>query len=583
MDELVRRGITALEDYLGKDNVAALLGPSALRTDEAAAFYYPLPVDYSGVERQLRIGFPKKFPSESLRLQVEPSPWLIWPHAMESGFCLYGFKERPVTGTPEKIIQESFVRLARIISLSLENSDPLMREEEFQSEISSYWSRQQKKSARNLTLLGNPENGVVLYVVSDPRYFGPSGYETVWMSSDKNAICQHYRRSTGRSVVIRNPHKAGFFVKLNSFPDIRIPEPKDFINWLSPHIFDETVAALSEWMKAGNTLTSRWIVMELPGPPGAARYTLNLCTRKMNIDRSPFFGLRSARRKPATEQGGPPASILSARMNVIDRNEIFSRDKSNTVASLSSAHVILVGVGSLGSGVAVQLVRAGLGKLTLIDPDRLESANLGRHILGADDLGIFKSTALRNRLLQDMPILDITAFDTYAEIIMEHKPALFDSADLIIITTADWESESVIWARKASGAKWGMIQAWSEPHTLVGHALVAPGGGDDARYLFNETGDFSHRFSDWPDGGVVPLPACGESYIPGGASGMSGVATMVSQAAVRFLTFGDKEPQWYSSVYRPDEAQIYGGRYTGPELPEGVIQCTFQRHWPNAG
>lgn len=109
----------------------------------------------------------------------------------------------------------------------------------------------------------------------------------------------------------------------------------------------------------------------------------------------------------------------------------------------------------------------------------------------------------------------------------------------------------------------GLIQAWSEPHTLVGHALIAPEGRFDARYLFNDRGDFRHRFTDWPDGGVVPLPACGESFIPGGSAGMNGVATMVTQAAIRYLkTVGDVT-QWHSSVYRPDEAGVLGGTLYG--------------------
>lgn len=138
-----------------------------------------------------------------------------------------------------------------------------------------------------------------------------------------------------------------------------------------------------------------------------------------------------------------------------------------------------------------------------------------------------------------------------------------------------------MWTKKATGAKWGLIQAWSEPHTFAGHALVAPKGAFDARYLFNERGDFGYCFTEWPDGGIVPLPACGESFIPGGSVGMNGVATMVSQAAIRYLTEGGGASQWHSTVlYRPEEVGELGGRYTVPELPEGMVQSTLERLWP---
>lgn len=72
--------------------------------------------------------------------------------------------------------------------------------------------------------------------------------------------------------------------------------------------------------------------------------------------------------------------------------------------------------------MSIQLAVAGLGRLTLIDPDRLESPNLGRHMLGAEDLGKFKSQAMRHRLLQDLPVLDVTALDTYIEWVMGQNP-----------------------------------------------------------------------------------------------------------------------------------------------------------------
>ena len=582
-DEMIQRGISALKAYLGADNASALLRPAELRVGEAVAFYFPLPVDYTGLERRLRIGFPNDFPSESPSLQVEPSPWLVWHHAMTSGLCLHGFREKPVTGSPEKIVQDSLSRFASIVSFSLENADPARRETEFQNEISTYWLLQVKPAANTPILLGQPESGSVLYVVIDPRYTGHTGLNPVWVSSDKNAIRQHFRRATGRSVVIRSPHEAGFFVKLTSFPGIKVPEPHAFLEWLAPHISEESLSAMSKWSEKSSTLLSRWVVMALPGGDGAARFTVNLCTRKKETDRTHFYGLRSSRRQSGLKKQGPPASIPSSRVNVIDRGAFFSRDRSNTAKTLENSHVVFVGVGSLGSAVSIQLARAGLGRLTLIDPDRLESPNLGRHMLGAEDLGKFKSQAMRHRLLQDLPVLDVTALDTYIEWVMGQKPDIFEDVDLVIITTADWESESALWEKKASGAKWGLIQAWSEPHTLVGHALIAPEGRFDARYLFSDRGDFRHRFTDWPDGGVVPLPACGESFIPGGSAGMNGVATMVTQAAIRYLTTVGDVTQWHSSVYRPDEAGVLGGRYTGPVLPEGVVHSVFERNWPKPG
>lgn len=265
---------------------------------------------------------------------------------------------------------------------------------------------------------------------------------------------------------------------------------------------------------------------------------------------------------------------------MLDRASILSRDISGTAKHLENARVVCVGVGSLGSAVAIQLARSGVGHLSLIDPDTLVSANLGRHVLGADSLGRLKASALRDKILLDLPTTECTAYSTFAEVVMSSKPEVFDNADLVVITTADWQSEVTVWRAKSSGVSWGLLQAWSEPYTQVGHALFAPAGTFDGRHLFTDIGDFLHKFTEWPGGGVIPLPACGESFIPGGSLGMTNIASMVSHTALRALTGNIATASWVSSIYRPEDVPSLGGQYNGPKLPEGAQQLLLERGWP---
>ena len=127
--------------------------------------------------------------------------------------------------------------------------------------------------------------------------------------------------------------------------------------------------------------------------------------------------------------GQPPAIIYSSRLNVIDRADFYARDLSGSIKGLETAHVVFIGVGSLGGTIASQLARAGLKYLTLIDPDTFESANMGRHVLGMDDLGKFKVDALKTRLMRDHPTSEVKAFNTYVQFALEDKPDLLQSAD----------------------------------------------------------------------------------------------------------------------------------------------------------
>lgn len=579
-DTPLQRGIAALRVALGEDDALALLQPVAARADEAASYYFPLPVDYTGVERRLRIGFPRNFPRSGLRLTIEPSPWLLWPHAMEVGLCLHGFQERPVMGTPEYVVSDSLARLHKIVNLSRMGSCAITRAAEFRREITSYWSRQHGLSLQNLVLLDRPQAASKLYALSDPRQALLSGQETVWLATDLSSLKNHCRRTIGRSPKMRAPETPGFYAKLQSYPDLRLPAPELLLTWLMPHLAPGDSAQLLAWFNERGSLPNRWIALELPGDSSAPIYCFNVRTYGLQLDRGSKFYLRPARRKPAVAVSRPPVLIKATTLDVLDRTEILSRDVSGMAQKLGGTRVVCIGVGSLGSMVALQLARSGIGHLTLIDPDHLVSANLGRHVLGADDLGLPKARALQARIRTDLPTTEVVAFVKFAEVVMHENPEVFDKADLVVVTTADWQSEVAVWTSKSSHTSWGLLQAWSEPHTQVGHLLLAPSGAYDARNLFTESGDFKHRFTEWPEGGIVELPACGESFIPGGSLGMANIASMVSQAALKVLSGAIETPIWISSITSPHDVAALGGKYIGPELPLGMQQAQLQRDWP---
>lgn len=66
--------------------------------------------------------------------------------------------------------------------------------------------------------------------------------------------------------------------------------------------------------------------------------------------------------------------------------------------ALMSRRVLLVGCGGLGSWIAHLLARAGVGHLTLADPDQVDVSNLHRQLFTADQSGQDKSRALAGAL-----------------------------------------------------------------------------------------------------------------------------------------------------------------------------------------
>ncbi len=87
---------------------------------------------------------------------------------------------------------------------------------------------------------------------------------------------------------------------------------------------------------------------------------------------------------------------------------IFSRNKGILETSImKEKRAVILGCGSVGSLVAMELARAGIGHFLLVDADVLEYHNLCRHQCGIEDVGDLKINALERKLLNINPFVHI--------------------------------------------------------------------------------------------------------------------------------------------------------------------------------
>lgn len=95
----------------------------------------------------------------------------------------------------------------------------------------------------------------------------------------------------------------------------------------------------------------------------------------------------------------------------------------------SSATVAICGLGGLGSNVAISLARAGVGKLILIDFDKVDITNLHRQQYKAKQIGLNKTDALFENLREIAPYVEL---ETHTERITEENAAgMLQGADII--------------------------------------------------------------------------------------------------------------------------------------------------------
>jgi ThiF family protein len=111
--------------------------------------------------------------------------------------------------------------------------------------------------------------------------------------------------------------------------------------------------------------------------------------------------------------------------------------------------VVVVGIGTVGSQVAKELARNGVGRLRLIDGDRLERANLIRHVLDERYVGRNKAEALAEHLSDSLPSIGVEALPLYVDgsISDEDLDHLLANADLVVAATDDRTAQRRIGTR----------------------------------------------------------------------------------------------------------------------------------------
>ena len=95
----------------------------------------------------------------------------------------------------------------------------------------------------------------------------------------------------------------------------------------------------------------------------------------------------------------------------------------------SSATVAICGLGGLGSNIAIALARAGVGKLRLIDFDRVDITNLHRQQYKTVQIGTCKAESLASNLQEISPYTEVEI--VVEKITEENFAVLLKGADII--------------------------------------------------------------------------------------------------------------------------------------------------------
>lgn len=242
------------------------------------------------------------------------------------------------------------------------------------------------------------------------------------------------------------------------------------------HLMDAHPAATSDELASRVLCTKgmamgRWVAMENP-PTGLCIASGILCAAREEYPEilDPFVsgeaslpveyvaitfieegpGRGQQRRAWAFVELNGPDTVPPAAANMPQAQALTPSERQlrlPELVGLDRAKVVLVGVGSLGSKVAVELAKAGVEQMVLIDNDRYDANNAVRHELPVWQAGSLKTAGVIHACQSINPFCEVSA--NTSTIGSGTSAALsflrsLDGADLVVETTGSRETTRIV-------------------------------------------------------------------------------------------------------------------------------------------
>ena len=95
----------------------------------------------------------------------------------------------------------------------------------------------------------------------------------------------------------------------------------------------------------------------------------------------------------------------------LKEEDLLKRNVKGIFEKLKKAKVCILGLGGLGSNVAVLLARSGIGYLKLVDFDIVEASNLNRQQYRISHIGLKKTEAMKTIIKEINPFVEVETLD----------------------------------------------------------------------------------------------------------------------------------------------------------------------------
>jgi adenylyltransferase/sulfurtransferase len=242
------------------------------------------------------------------------------------------------------------------------------------------------------------------------------------------------------------------------------------------------------------------------------------------------------------------------------------------MSRLGAARVLVVGAGGLGCPASLALARAGVGHLTLADPDRVDVTNLHRQLWHRDaDVGRLKVESAVAGLARAFPSLSTQALPQRVD--ADNAEALFRAHDLVLDATDGTATKFFL---SDVAVRTGVPLVYGGVLRMQGQAMRVAPGGPCLRCLYEAPPP--------PDA----VPTCAQAGVLGAMAGLLGAVQALlalewltgegraldGEATLRVLDGATLQGRTVR-VRRAPECDACGGARVPPLLaPEEAPRCT---------
>ena len=205
-------------------------------------------------------------------------------------------------------------------------------------------------------------------------------------------------------------------------------------------------------------------------------------------------------------------------MNRYDRQIRLPEIGQGGQEKLLNASILCIGAGGLGSPALLYLAAAGVGRIGIIDFDRIDESNLQRQILfDTDDVGKQKALEAAQRLKALNPGIKIEAYD--AELSIENVAQLFPIYDIVLDGTDNFETKFLI---NDAAVKFGKPWIYGAIQGFDGQASV---------FNYKDGPCYRCLYPEKPKGHIMN---CAEAGVIGAVAGLIGVTQALQ--AIQIIT-----------------------------------------------